>query len=573
MRKFSIAIIFLFLTILTSSSIAGSLYPEWILPELRRYPIDEYLFDVGYSNGTSEEAYKKALVEANKKVSTKILKQVVGIISLNKGHVNYQTVLEHYCAVLEDYCSWHLVSPALQLKGLKHRNLSVDNARSEQETYAIVYIERDKLKDIYKDQILELQRNINKHLKMAQSADSDLDIDRTTRNYLRTYPLYESLKEAQIILLGLEYAYDPSNAFSKLVRSATITNENHNRWSHKQVIKRVEKLQQNSIGNFNELCKVIDSQLSQQINSPNRKVSFYPLMYEDSEFISPFALKFTEVLTQEMPEWVFVDPMLELKQEPINIDRFNQGIPPLKFSASCWENGNGITIRATLRNINTGEFLASSVVEFLKTDMRDNIIYQPRSYDDNRKEKDVFNPRYFVIEHPRGNDGDVIEHEFPPIGGLTVDLWTDKGQGPLSYIEDDKVTVYACVNQPAYLRLLNTHDNQKRALLVDNFYIGPEDVNKNVELGRFICTPPFGFEFFNIAARTKEFPNIETYEENDYHYLVEENAEKAAELHRGFKPISKEENAQHIFGAKPIIDDQPSFQQSEAQLVITTMGK
>ena len=60
--------------------------------------------------------------------------------------MNYQSVLEHYSAVLEDYCSWHLASPALQLEGFEFDNLSLDDARTENETYAIVYIERKNSK-------------------------------------------------------------------------------------------------------------------------------------------------------------------------------------------------------------------------------------------------------------------------------------------------------------------------------------------------------------------------------------------------------------------------------------------
>ena len=65
----------------------------------------------------------------------------------------------------------------------------------------------------------------------------------------------------------------------------------------------------------------------------------------------------------------------------------NKYLTSQPLSSSCWENGDEITIRATLRNINTGEFLASAVVEFLKTNMRDTITYQPRDYAKAQDEK------------------------------------------------------------------------------------------------------------------------------------------------------------------------------------------
>ena len=575
MRKLFFVFLFVFTTIFTSYA-SGPL-PEWILPVLNRYPIETYLFDVGRSNGIGEEAYKEAIAEASKKVANRILRQVVRIIILNSDKVNYQTVLEHYSAVLEDYCSWHHASPALQVEGLSFRNLSVDNARTENETFALVYIKRDKLKEIYANHELRLHEEIKRRLTIAKSAEEDLDKNRAVRTYLRTYPLYESLKEAEIIQIGAEYNPKPGKVFGKLADAATKTVGNP--LPHRNVIKRVKELDEKIIVNFIDIFNVIDFQLSPQIESPRERVLVHPLIYEDSEMISPFALKFTKALIHGMPEWVFVDPMLELKQPPIDIDRINRDLPPLRLSASCWENGEGVTIRTTLRNINTGEFIASSVVEFLETNMRDTLTYQPQDYVQAQIEKKAFNPRYFVKE--RGNNTETptsevfTEHEFSPTGGLKVDIWTDKGRGPLSYTEDDKVKIFARVNQPAYLRLLNTHsgENKKRTLLVDNFYIGQEKVNSDIKIGEFLCAPPFGTEFVVVAAQTEKFQFIPTREEDGYFYLVDEDAETAAERFRGLKPIPEESDDKQFIGPQPIIDKQPSFQQSGARLMLTTMEK
>ena len=582
MRKLFFVFLIVFTTILTSAANGRGSLPDWILPELNRYPLETYLFDVGRSEGAGEEAFRRATSEASKKVAEKILRQVALIIRINKNDPDHYMVMEHYSAVMEDYCSWYHASPALQLEGLSIRNLSVDNARTEQETFALVYIERDKLKEIYANHVLRLHEEIKRHLKIAIDAEDDLDINRAVRTYLRTYPLYESLKEAEIIQIGTEHSPNYRQEFRRLADTATRTVGNP--LPHRNVIKRVEELDDEIIVNFNDICRIVDSQLSQQIVRPNDSVAVHPLIYEDSEMISPFALKFTEALIQGLPEWVFVEPMLELEQTPIDIDTINRDLPPLRLSSSCWKNGDAITIRATLRNVNTGEFLASAVVEFLKTNMRDTLTYQPRNYDGAQDEKNAFNPRYFVIERSRSNtDEELTEHQFSPIGGLKVDLWTDKGRGPLSYTEGDRVKIYARVDQPAYLRLLNIHANgkhanqkhanQKRALLVDNFYIGPAEINSNVKIGEFLCASPFGTEFVVVAARTDKFPAIETYEENGYHFLVDEDAEKAAASFRGLKPIPEESDEQQFIGPQPIIDEQPSFQQSEARLTLTIMEK
>ena len=93
MKKLSIVLMFLFTTIVTSSAIGGGSYPDWVLPELKKYPIEKFIFDIGRSDGTDEEAFKEAIAKASKRVSEKVLRQVIGIISLNKSNVNYQSFL------------------------------------------------------------------------------------------------------------------------------------------------------------------------------------------------------------------------------------------------------------------------------------------------------------------------------------------------------------------------------------------------------------------------------------------------------------------------------------------------
>ena len=64
------------------------------------------------------------------------------------------------------------------------------------------------------------------------------------------------------------------------------------------------------------------------------------------------------------------------------------------------------------------------------------------------------------------------ESQFAPIGGLEVNVWTDKGRDPVYYIEGETMKVFGRVNQPAYLRLLYIlAGDRKYTLLQDNYYI------------------------------------------------------------------------------------------------------
>ena len=112
-------------------------------------------------------------------------------------------------------------------------------------------------------------------------------------------------------------------------------------------------------------------------------------------------------------------------------------------------------------------------------------------------------------------------------------------------------------------------------LLIDNFYIGPSQVNSPVVIGNFRCVPPLGTEFLFVAARTEEFPEIETRQEDGYRFLVSQDAETATQSVRSFPTrglIPEESSEQQVIDPRSDDDEeQPRFQQSEAQLMLTIM--
>ena len=574
MRKLFFLLLIVFTMSFTAST-NGSV-PNWVLFELQRYPLDTYLFHVGMSqNLTKSEAFKEATAEAHKKVAKRILEKVVGIIYTNKDNLAHDMVEEHYSAVLEDYCSQRRENPALTLEGLSVRNLSVDMARTDKETYAFVYIERDELKAIHAQHADRLQAEIQRQLEIARRFEERLDVQSAVETYLRTYPLYESLKEAEIIQIGAEYSPDARTAFKSLADAATRTSDTF--WSHRQVIRHVEKLTKEVIVSFDDVCRIIDSQLSQQVPSLSGSVAVHPLIYENSEMPSPLAVAFTSFFQKEL-KWTVIDWMRDFENTQYDLDHINREFP-WRLSPTCWENGDEVTIRAILRDVHTGEFLASAVVRYLKSQQRESRTYKPRGYEGVMVEKETFNPRYYVVE-PAQSDIEtstaevLIERNFSPIGGLEVDVWTGQGHNHVYYTEGDSIKIFASVNQPAYLRMLYTLADKRRALLIDNFYIGPSKVNSPVVIGNFRCVPPLGTEFLFVAARTEKFPEIQTRSENGYHFLVNQDAETAAQSVRGFPGrglIPDEDNEQQVIDPQPDDNEQPRFQQSEAQLMLTIM--
>ena len=576
MRK----LFFLFLTVLTTIFIASAsgAVPNWVLFELKKYPLDTYLFQVGMSqNVAKSEAFKAATAAAHKKAAQRILEKVVGIIYTHKHDLAHDMVEEHYSAVLEDYCAQRRENPALTLEGLSVRNLSVDMARTDTETYAFVYIQRDALTAIYAKHADRLQAEIQRQLELARLFEEQLDVPSAVSTYLRTYPLYESLKEAEIIQIGAEYSPDARTAFQKLATAATRTSDTL--WSHRQVIRHVEALTKEVIVGFEDVCRIIGSQLSQQVRSLSGSVAVHPLIYEDSEMPSPLAVAFTRFFQKHL-KWTVVDWMRDFENTQYALDHINRD-SPWRLSPTCWENGDEVTIRAVLRDVHTGEFLASAVVRYLKSQQRETLTYKPRGYEGVMVEKETFKPRYYVakpVQRPAaaGAPEVLTEHSLSLIGGLEVDVWTGQGHNHVYYTEGDSVKIFARVNQPAYLRMLYTLADQRRTVLIDNFYIGPSQVNSPVAIGNFRCVPPLGTEFLFVAARTEAFPEIQTRQKDGYRFLVNQDAETATHSVRSFPTrglISEESSEQQVMGPQPDDPEQPRFQQSEAQLMLTIMKK
>ena len=539
--------LFFYILIVFTTFYIGAVHaalPDEIVPELKKYPIEKYLFHVGESQGTGEQAFENAAGDAHRQIAAEILRDVERVIRSNKSESQHDIVREHYSTVLEDYSASRQAWPAMQLKGLHVRNLNVDLALKESNTYALVYIERDKLKQHYAEHVLELSKDINRLLESAKFAEGDYEIDFAVKKYLQTYPLYEALKEAEVVQIGAERWLDSEVAFKRLAKAATDTS-GVLQMSHREVIKRVAELDKSRLIVFHEdIAKATEFQLSQQHSNMHRECWIEPLIYEDSQMPCAFEQKFSAALLKQI-DWPIVKPPTHFKPTSPDLTRINRTLLPNRITASCWENGDEITIRTTARDPNTGNFLATAVVRFLKSQLREPIDLQPANYKQMRDE--------------------LAHYDIPVIIGeeLVVEVWTHQGRGPLRYVEDEKVKIFIQVNQPAYVRLLYILADRRHTLLKDNYHIDAAQVNSAVEIGEFLCAEPFGSELLVAVARTEKFPNIEKREEDGY-FIIDGDPDSV----RGLKLIPDPNP-----DPKPSVESQPTFQQSEKQIVFTTVEK
>ena len=437
---------------------------------------------------------------------------------------------------------------ALQLLGLE-TEVYVDSGRNPT-TYVLAYVSRAELKRIYTARASTLRKEIRQILTDAEEATHAAKIDIAMEKYLSTYPLYDALKEAEIILLVAKYYSSPGDvAFDELERITKKLSREPDIPpipSHTEVINRVEQLVSESVTSVDGIARAIVFQLSKQIKQPAGKVLLAPFTYQDTQMTSRFSrqlLAALKVQLGQIAKWKTVNQTRRSRGNfrPRSVqhmrDFAKEAGATLLLSGTYWENGDQITLRATLRDVETGEIKAGAVVKFDRDVKTFN--FKPQNYKQALIEQHAF-----------------AEDEF--ISGLQVEMWTNKGSEHLLYLEGETMKVSVRVNRAAHLRLLYILADGRRTLLYDNHYIDRSKANRVVEVPEeFECAPPFGAELLVVVARTEEFPPIQTYESDGYHFLSAKDAGQAARDFRGMKKKQK----------------RPDAQQSEIQLVLTTMKK
>ncbi len=527
-----------FLILFTITGYAAK--PDWVKNYGRseERPVHIYLIGFGSAWGDGAEPRQIAADNARADVSRNIVTKVRSVIRTSESEMEGM-LSQQYSGVTQS-------ETALKLLGLE-TEAYIDSGRNPT-TYVLAYVRRAKLKHIYTKQVSELHEEIRRILADAEAAEKASKIDIAVEKYLSTYPLYEALKEAKIILLVTKHDSSPSDVAFDELRFATKKLSGKPDvapiLSHTEVINRVEQLVSESLTSVDGVARAVVLQLSKQVEQPEGKVLLAPFTYQDTQMASRFSrqlLAALEAQLGQLAKWKTVNQTHRSRGNfrPRSVqhrrDFAKDTGATLLLSGTYWENSDEITIRAPLRDVETGEVRAGVVVKFDRG--MKGLNFKPQNYKQALIEQNAF-----------------AEGEF--VSGLQVEMWTDKGSEHLLYTEGETMKVFVRVNREAYLRLLYILADGRRTLLYDTHYIDQSKVNRVVEIPEeFECAPPFGAELLIVAARTEEFPSIQTYESEGYHFLSAKDAGQAARDFRGMKK------------------KRPDVQQSEAQLVLTTMKK
>ena len=493
--------------------------------DLSAYPEKDYLVGVKEGINVSKVSLK---ARAEALLTEKVFDKVKIIITSNRMNKEaYDQVWEHYGLVLQG-------SQDAKLKGLNTKHGA---------SYVIVYTKRSALQNIYAQQESELRNRINSILGRAQTADNRGELNTAAEIFMSSYNLYEALKEAELIQLGAKYSRS-GNEFTNLAAAAVGTSKGTLLMSHKEVINRVNEIRKPMIYNLDTIADFAANQFRQQDSPLTGKVQQGNIKY-GPYYSSPQASGTATAIASKLG-WSLVPPTRALKL--ISGSTRSGGTPstPLKIYGTYWEDGDRITLRTALRDMKTGEFKASAVVQFQESQRKDSqhINIKPAGYDGANKDRETYGggttpttPGKVSGGTTPGNVGggntgtggpSQIQTTAITTGSLTVTIDTDRGPGPITLTEGETVRLYVSVNEEAYLQLIYVLQDKRRILLMDNnFHIDSSKVDTIVEIGQFECAPPFGIEELYVYAQPAPFPEFkpgETYEEDGFVFLKKTRA-------------------------------------------------
>ncbi len=139
-------------------------------------------------------------------------------------------------------------------------------------------------------------------------------------------------------------------------------------------------------------------------------------------------------------------------------------------------------------------------------------------------------------------------------GGMNASVSTQKGAEALVFEEGEKLQLFIEVNRPSYVRLLNVWSDNQQLLLLDNFYIGEDELNKEISLPfDWVTACPCGTEYIQLFARSEPFEYLEVETEDGFDFVTE-NLEETVNKSRGYMMVKK-----------------PDSYIAESTIVVTTM--
>ncbi len=498
--------------------------PDWVTNYGKsiKFPVELYITGFATASAKEKDAEKLAEDNARANLARNLMVNIKSYIVDKLTEINSRSV-QSYQSITES-------SSNIELLGVSSELFKKDKL-----VYAFAYVSRADLISMYKKKKIGITQQIISLIKQAEIDEKEGKTDAAADKYYKTFPLYDNLDQADCIL----FVAEPKRNFTESVSLVQVSRE--------EIALRADKLLAQSVNSVNDAARALAYQMSKQVASSDQTLMIVPFSFQDSKMSSSFARFFQSVLEQQISKFRIgkvVHQSADASPRSISITRdiAVQSGAAFILDGNYWILGQTIRIMGRLKNTQNGQILASAETDLDTVHIiRQGLLYLPENFVKLLADQKAF------------SEDEIIS------GGIQLDVWTNKGNENLLFVEDDIMKVYIRVNRPAHIRILyNTADGQ-HALLLNDYYIDETKANMVVELPQeFQCAPPFGSEMMFVVARTEPFPELKTIVEGGYEFIVNENSGQLAAGVRGMIKAKKSDMG---------------FQQTETRIILTTVAK
>jgi hypothetical protein len=514
---FLVSIIFITLFVITPASGQA---PGWIKYDSRQamFPEKNYISgfssEINYTDAIVNELIDKCNGNAKNTLVESVKVSIKSVTESGLSNLNSGKNAETYQYIKHSSVSYSNIDIAGLISETYYD-------KKKKVAYAFTYIKKTDLEAYYKQKVTTSLQKLEQKYKFAEDSKQGGQAQIAVTTLLECLPVFRDIEEAQSILAALG-VIDETSIKSKNTLALK-----------SQVDKSLDELNNSVKNNISDLAYFISNGLKLQIPDLKGSVSLSSFNYQDTKMGSPLSKRLYNELEQKL---VSVAQINLLNQEVFSA---SSGLNTSDFiiTGSYWEEGDFLKIIVVLRDYITGKAQAS-IESKLKKDYctQNNIEFLPENFIEANKKAKIFNENEIVG------------------GDLQLEIWTNKGNTNLLYSQNDTLKLYLRTNKECYVRFIYHLADGSSVLLLDDFYVGIDKVNKVYQLpDEFICSEPFGAELLQVNAQTAKFEPLIITKQNGYNYISNDLADILIK-NRGFKKT----------------DDK--LLKAETRLVITTMA-
>jgi hypothetical protein len=520
MNKYFLTLISLFI-MFSHSLIQGQTAPGWTKYESRTafYPEETYLVgfssEINYDEANASDLLEKCKGNARKTLIESVQISIKSTTVSGINSANYQNNPETY-----EY--------------IKHSSVSYSNAdiagllletfydKKKKTAYAFTYVKKTDLINLYKQKVDSKLQSIEQMYAYAEESKKSGQNQKAFEKLVESLAVFRELEEAQSILAGTG-VFDENSIKSKKTLELK-----------SKIDKSIDEINSSAKNDISDLAYFIANGIKVQKPELKGTIGLSSFTYQDTKMGSPFSKRLYQELEQK-----FISVASYNIQ---NKDNVYGGPKSSNFdyiiTGTYWEEGDYLKVILVLRDFATGKAEASMESKLSKEFCTKNTIQ--------------FLPENFInaeIKNKTFSENEIVG------GDLSLEIWTNKGTENLMYSEGDTLRLYIRANKECYVRFIYYLADGSNVLLLDDYYVGTDKVNKVYQLpDEFVCSAPFGVETLQVNAQTEKFDPLLTKTVDGYRYITDDLA-VIIEKNRGFKKL-----------------DNNKVLKSEKRMMITTMA-